>query len=111
MKSTETFAPLGPFITPAEFVADPHVLDIRFTLSGEIMQDANTRLMEHQIPELIQFASHNLILRPGDVIATGTPDGVGYARTPPIFMKPGDTAACWAEGIGTLVNPVREWAE
>ena len=110
-KSTETFAPLGPFITPAEFVADPHVLDIRFTLSGEIMQDANTRLMEHQIPELIQFASHNLILRPGDVIATGTPDGVGYARTPPIFMKPGDTAACWAEGIGTLVNPVREWAE
>ena len=110
-KSTETFAPLGPFITPAEFVADPHVLDIRFTLSGEIMQDANTSLMEHQIPELIQFASHNLILRPGDVIATGTPDGVGYARTPPIFMKPGDTAACWAEGIGTLVNPVREWAD
>ncbi|MXZ60613.1 MAG: fumarylacetoacetate hydrolase family protein [Acidobacteria bacterium] len=110
-KSTETFAPLGPFITPAEFVADPHDLDIRFTLSGEIMQDANTGIMEHRIPELIQFASHNLILRPGDVIATGTPDGVGYARIPPIFMKPGDTAACWAEGIGTLVNPVRAWAD
>ena len=110
-KSTETFAPLGPFITPAEFVPDPHDLDIRFTLSGEVMQDANTGIMEHTIPELIQFASHNLILRPGDVIATGTPDGVGYARTPPIFMKPGDTAACWAEGIGTLVNPVRAWAD
>ncbi len=110
-KSTETFAPLGPFITPAEFVADPHDLDIRFTLSGEVMQDANTGLMEHRIPELIRFASHNLILRPGDVIATGTPDGVGYARTPPIFMEPGDTAACWAEGIGTLANPVRAWAD
>ena len=110
-KSTETFAPLGPFITPAEFVSDPHDLDIRFTLSGEVMQDANTGLMEHGVFELIQYASHNLILRPGDVIATGTPAGVGYARTPPIFMKPGDTAACWAEGVGTLENPVREWAD
>ncbi len=110
-KSTETFAPLGPFITPAEFVADPHVLDIRFTLSGEIMQDSNTSLMQHKIPELIHYASNNLILRPGDVIATGTPDGVGYARIPPIFMKPGDTASCWAEGVGTLTNPVREWAD
>ncbi len=110
-KSSETFAPLGPFITPAEFVGNPHDLDIRFTLSGEIMQDANTSLMEHRIPELIHYASNNLILRPGDVIATGTPDGVGYARTPPIFMQPGDTASCWAEGIGTLENPVREWAE
>ncbi len=110
-KSTETFAPLGPFITPAEFIADPHDLDIRFTLSGEIMQDANTSLMEHTVYELIQFASHNLILEPGDVIATGTPDGVGYARTPPIFMRPGDTAACWAEGVGMLENPVRNWSD
>lgn len=110
-KSTETFAPLGPFITPAEFVADPHALDIRFTLSGEVMQDANTRQMQHTIPELIHFASNNLILRPGDVIATGTPDGVGIARTPPIFMKAGDRAACFVEGIGELVNPVRPWAE
>lgn len=110
-KSTETFAPLGPFITPAEFIADPHDLDIRFTLSGEIMQDANTSLMEHSVFELIRFASHNLILQPGDVIATGTPDGVGYARIPPIFMKPGDTAACWAEGVGTLENPVRRWTD
>ena len=110
-KSTETFAPLGPFITPAEFVTDPHDLDIRFTLSGEVMQSANTGLMEHSVFELIRFASHNLVLDPGDVIATGTPDGVGYARVPPIFMKPGDTAACWAEGIGTLVNPVRGWSE
>ena len=106
-KSTETFAPLGPFVTPAEFVADPQDLDIRFTLSGEVMQSANTRLMEHTVFELIRFASHNLVLDPGDVIATGTPAGVGYARVPPIFMKPGDVAVCEAEGIGTLVNPVR----
>lgn len=110
-KSTETFAPLGPFITPAEFVADPQALDIRFTLSGAVMQDANTRQMQHSIPELIHFASNNLVLRPGDVIATGTPDGVGVARTPPVFMKAGDVAACSVEGLGELVNPVRPWAE
>lgn len=110
-KSSETFAPLGPFITPAEFVPDPQVLDIRFTLSGETMQDANTEQMQHRIPELIHFASNNLILRPGDVIATGTPDGVGVARTPPVFMEPGDTAACRVEGIGTLENPIRLWSE
>lgn len=110
-KSTETFAPLGPFITPAEFVADAHALDIGFTLSGAVMQDANTRQMQHSIPELIHFASNNLVLRPGDVIATGTPDGVGVARTPPVFMEPGDVAACSVEGIGELVNPVRSQAE
>ena len=110
-KSTETFAPLGPFITPAEFVADAHALDIGFTLSGAVMQDANTRQMQHSIPELIHFASNNLVLRPGDVIATGTPDGVGVARTPPVFMKAGDVAACSVEGLGELVNPVRPWAE
>ena len=110
-KSSDTFAPLGPFIVPREFVADPQSLDISFTLSGQTMQDANTSLMAHTVYELVQFASANLILRPGDVISTGTPGGVGYARTPPVFMKPGDTAACSVEGIGTLTNPVRPWLD
>ena len=110
-KGSDTFAPLGPFIVPAEFVADPHTLDIQFTLSGELMQDANTELMQHSVDELVHFVSNNIILRPGDVIATGTPGGVGYARTPPVFMEPGDVARCTVEGIGTLTNPVRNWLD
>ena len=110
-KSTDTFAPLGPFIVPKEFVADPHALDIKFELSGQVMQDANTELMQHSIDELIHFVSNNIILRPGDVIATGTPSGVGMARTPPVYMKPGDIAECSVEGIGTLRNPIRMWSD
>jgi 2-keto-4-pentenoate hydratase/2-oxohepta-3-ene-1,7-dioic acid hydratase in catechol pathway len=110
-KSTDTFAPLGPFIVPKEFIPDPHKLDIWFELSGTRMQDANTELMQHSIDELIHFASNNLILRPGDVIATGTPGGVGMARTPPVYMKPGDVAECSVEGIGTLRNPIRMWSD
>ncbi|HXV61954.1 MAG TPA: fumarylacetoacetate hydrolase family protein [Vicinamibacteria bacterium] len=110
-KSSDTFAPLGPFIVPKEFVADPQSLDIWFDLSRQRMQDANTELMQHSIDELLHFASNNLILRPGDVIATGTPSGVGMARTPPIFMKPGDVAECSVEGIGTLRNPIAMWSD
>lgn len=110
-KSSDTFAPLGPFIVPKEFVDDPQSLDIKFELSGNVMQDANTRLMQHNIDELLHFASNNIILRPGDVIATGTPSGVGMARTPPVYMKPGDIAECSVEGIGTLRNPIRMWSD
>ena len=110
-KSSDTFAPLGPFIVPKEFVDDPHKLDIKFELSGKVMQDANTELMQHNIDELLHFVSNNLILKPGDVIATGTPAGVGMARTPPVYMKPGDIAACSVEGIGTLTNPIRMWSD
>jgi len=110
-KSSDTFAPLGPFIVPKEFVSDPHDLDIKFELSGRVMQDANTMLMQHKIPELVHFVSNNIILRPGDVISTGTPSGVGMARTPPIYMKPGDIAECSVEGIGTLRNPIRMWSD
>ena len=76
-KSTDTFAPLGPFIVPKEFIADPHKLHIWFDLSGKRMQDASTELMQHSIDELLHFVSNNIILQPGDVIATGTPSGVG----------------------------------
>jgi 2-keto-4-pentenoate hydratase/2-oxohepta-3-ene-1,7-dioic acid hydratase in catechol pathway len=107
-KSHDTFAPLGPFVVPREFVADPQKLDVRFTLNGQLMQDSSTSLMIHDVYELVAYASHIATLRPGDVIATGTPPGVGSGRTPPVFLKAGDVATCTYEGIGTLRNPVAE---
>lgn len=105
-KSHDSFAPQGPFIVPKEFVKDPQKLGIRFSLSGTLMQDSNTERMIHSAYELLQYASNILTLRPGDVISTGSPAGVGSARNPPIYMKPGDVAVCTIEGIGTLTNPV-----
>jgi 2-keto-4-pentenoate hydratase/2-oxohepta-3-ene-1,7-dioic acid hydratase in catechol pathway len=105
-KSHDTFAPVGPFIVPKEFIPDPQALAIRFALSGTVMQDSSTTRMTHTVDELLQYASNILTLRPGDVISTGSPAGVGFTRNPPVFMKPGDVAACTIEGIGTLTNPV-----
>ena len=105
-KSHDTFAPLGPFVVPKEFVADPQKLAIKFTLNGQLMQDSSTSAMIHDVYELVSYASHITTLRPGDVIATGTPPGVGSGRTPPVFLKAGDVSSCTYEGIGTLVNPV-----
>lgn len=105
-KAHDTFAPLGPFIVPKEFVPDPHKLGIKFSLSGKLMQDSSTERMTHSVYEMLQYASNILTLQPGDVISTGSPAGVGSARNPPIFMKPGDVAECTIEGIGTLTNPV-----
>lgn len=105
-KNHDTFAPMGPFIVPREFVPNPQNLQVKFTLNGQVMQDANTSLMIHTVNELISYGSHILTLRPGDVIATGSPAGVGSARTPPIFFKAGDTSVCTYEGIGTLTNPI-----
>jgi 2,4-diketo-3-deoxy-L-fuconate hydrolase len=105
-KSHDTFAPMGPFIVPKEFVADPQKLKVTFKLNGEVMQDANTSLMIHTVVEQVAYASHITTLRPGDVISTGSPAGVGSARTPPIFLKAGDLSECTYEGVGTLRNPV-----
>ena len=105
-KNHDTFAPMGPFITPKEFVPNPQNMPVRFTLNGQLMQDANTSLMIHTIVEQVSYGSHIITLRPGDVIATGSPAGVGSARKPPIFFKPGDAAVCTYEGIGTLTNPI-----
>ncbi len=105
-KNHDTFAPMGPFIVPKEFVPNPQTLQVKFTLNGQVMQDANTSLMIHTVNELISYGSHILTLRPGDVIATGSPAGVGSARNPPIFFKAGDTSVCTYEGIGTLTNPI-----
>jgi 2-keto-4-pentenoate hydratase/2-oxohepta-3-ene-1,7-dioic acid hydratase in catechol pathway len=105
-KNHDTFAPMGPFIVPKEFVPNPQNLPVKFTLNGQVMQDANTSLMIHGVFEQVSFASHIITLRPGDVIATGSPAGVGSARKPPIFFKPGDVSVCTYEGIGTLTNPI-----
>ena len=105
-KNHDTFAPMGPFIVPKEFVRDPQNLQVKFTLNGQVMQDANTSLMIHSVYELLSYGSHILTLRPGDVLATGSPAGVGSARKPPIFFKAGDVSVCTYEGIGTLTNPI-----
>ena len=106
-KNHDTFAPMGPFIIPKEFVPDPQKLPIKFSLNGTVMQDANSSLMIHDVFEQIAYGSSIITLRPGDVIATGSPAGVGSARKPPIFLKSGDQTVCTYEGIGTLRNPVK----
>jgi 2-keto-4-pentenoate hydratase/2-oxohepta-3-ene-1,7-dioic acid hydratase in catechol pathway len=105
-KSHPTFAPVGPFIVPKEFVADPQKLGIKFTLNGNVMQDSNTDRMTHNVYEMVSYASHILTLEPGDIISTGSPAGVGTARATPIYMKDGDVSVCTIERIGTLTNPV-----
>ncbi len=106
MKSHATFAPLGPFITPKEFIRDVKNMNVKFMLNGQVMQDANTRFMIHDVFEQVAYGSNILPLVPGDVIATGSPAGVGSARNPPIFLKNGDRMSCTYEGVGTLNNPV-----
>jgi 2-keto-4-pentenoate hydratase/2-oxohepta-3-ene-1,7-dioic acid hydratase in catechol pathway len=105
-KNHDTFAPMGPFIVPKEFVPNPQNLQVKFTLNGQVMQDANTSLMIHSVFEIVSYASNILTLRPGDVLATGSPAGVGSARKPPIFLKAGDMSVCSYDGIGTLTNPI-----
>jgi 2-keto-4-pentenoate hydratase/2-oxohepta-3-ene-1,7-dioic acid hydratase in catechol pathway len=105
-KNHDTFAPLGPFIVPKEFVADPHVLEQTLTLSGTVMQDSNTGNMTHDTFDMLSYISHIVTMRPGDVFAMGSPSGVGTARDTPIYMQAGDTAVCTIESIGTLTNPV-----
>jgi 2-keto-4-pentenoate hydratase/2-oxohepta-3-ene-1,7-dioic acid hydratase in catechol pathway len=98
---------MGEFVATADEIADPHDLSIKFRLNGETLQDSNTGQLIFKIPELIEFLSKSITLEPGDVIATGTPPGVGFARKPPIFMKPGDVADVEIEGLGVLSNPVQ----
>jgi 2,4-diketo-3-deoxy-L-fuconate hydrolase len=104
-KSHDTFAPLGPYIVPKAFVADPQKLPIKFTLSGKVMQDSNTDRMTHNVYEMVSYVSHIMTLKPGDIISTGSPAGVGAAKN--VFMKSGDTSVCTIAGIGTLTNPVK----
>jgi 2-keto-4-pentenoate hydratase/2-oxohepta-3-ene-1,7-dioic acid hydratase in catechol pathway len=105
-KTFDTFAPMGPALVTADEILDPHNLDLRVTVSGEVLQSSNTRHLIFPIPELIAYLSQVMTLDPGDVIATGTPSGVGFARRPPRFLQPGDEVRIEIEGLGALVNPV-----
>ena len=105
-KSHDTFGPSGPFVVPATFVGDPQDLDVRYSLNGQVMQDASTGLMVHTVRDLVSFASFITTLAPGDLVGTGTPGGVGEGRTPPVYLKDGDRSVCTIERIGTLRNPV-----
>jgi 2-keto-4-pentenoate hydratase/2-oxohepta-3-ene-1,7-dioic acid hydratase in catechol pathway len=105
-KTFDTFAPFGPEIVTADEVADPHNLTISLTLNGEVMQNSNTGNMIFQTPRLIAFLSSVFTLEPGDIISTGTPAGVGFARKPPRWLKPGDEVTVRVEGLGELTNPV-----
>ncbi|MHB9881329.1 fumarylacetoacetate hydrolase family protein [Pacificimonas sp. ICDLI1SI03] len=97
---------LGPWMVTADEIADPHNLVVKARINGETYQDSNTSYQIHKIPAFISFVSEILDLKPGDVLATGTPSGVGFSRKPPIFMKDGDICECEVEGIGILRNPV-----
>ena len=109
-KTFATFCPLGPAIVTPDEIPDPNQLAIRTILNGETLQDWNTSDMIFDVPTLIEFLSASMILNPGTVILTGTPHGVGFARTPPVFLKPGDSVTIEIEKIGRLTNPVVEEA-
>ena len=105
-KSCDTFAPMGQTIVTTDAVPDPHKLSIKLTLNRKTMQDSNTDQLIFGVPALIEFLSQTMTLEPGDVIATGTPPGVGFARKPPVFLKPGDQMEVLIEGVGGIGNPV-----
>jgi 2-keto-4-pentenoate hydratase/2-oxohepta-3-ene-1,7-dioic acid hydratase in catechol pathway len=105
-KSFDSFCPVGPGVIPAEEVPDPQALGIRCIVNGEALQDSNTAEMVFSVAEIVAFVSEAITLEPGDLIATGTPAGVGMARKPPVFLRPGDEVSVEIDGIGTLTNPV-----
>ena len=105
-KSCDTFAPTGPWIVTPDEVPDPNNLRISLTLNGETLQDSNTSNLIFKVPFLISYLSQSVTWEVGDLISTGTPPGVGFARKPQVFLKAGDTVSVTVEGIGTLTNPV-----
>ena len=105
-KSFDGFCPLGPVLVSADEIPDPNSLRIRTTLNGTLMQDGTTADMIFDVPALIESLSSTMTLRAGAVILTGTPSGVGFARTPPVWMTDGDTIAIEIEQIGRLENSV-----
>ncbi|EKN71637.1 2-keto-4-pentenoate hydratase/2-oxohepta-3-ene-1,7-dioic acid hydratase [Neobacillus bataviensis LMG 21833] len=107
-KSADTFAPMGPVIVTKDEVGDPHQLDISLRLNDEIMQQSNTNQLIFRIPTIISFLSQSMTLKPGDVIATGTPPGVGMGRDPKVWLKDGDFLSITIENIGTLSNHVKK---
>jgi 2-keto-4-pentenoate hydratase/2-oxohepta-3-ene-1,7-dioic acid hydratase in catechol pathway len=105
-KGLDGFAPLGPFITTRADIPDVQALHIEGRLNGEVMQSSNTGRMIFKVPYLVSYISQGITLEPGDVIATGTPEGVGIFRKPPVLLKAGDVFEVSIENLGTLRNPV-----
>lgn len=105
-KAVDTFAPCGPALVLADEVEDPQDLGIETRVNGETVQRANTSMMIFSVRETVSFVSRVMTLEPGDIIATGTPSGVGQSRNPPLFLKDGDVVEVEIGGLGTLHNPV-----
>lgn len=107
-KSLDTFCPLGPYLVTRDEIPDPHHLAIRCMVNDTVLQNSNTQEMIFRIPFLIAYISRAFTLLPGDIITTGTPDGVGVYRSPKIFLKHGDVVTIEVEGLGQLTNPCLE---
>lgn len=105
-KSLDTFCPWGPYIVTRDEVGDPHKLDVRTVLNGQEMQKSNTSKLVFNVNQIIAYASQGTTLMPGDLIPTGTPFGVGFSRTPPVFLKHGDVCECEVERVGKIINKV-----
>jgi 2-keto-4-pentenoate hydratase/2-oxohepta-3-ene-1,7-dioic acid hydratase in catechol pathway len=116
-KGSDTFLPMGPVFVTADEIADPQALRLRSWRTpadgsgGVLMQDGSTADMIWGVADLVALISRSITLEPGDIIATGTPSGVGVFRDPPIFLEPGDRVRCEIDGIGAVENPVVDWAD
>jgi 2-keto-4-pentenoate hydratase/2-oxohepta-3-ene-1,7-dioic acid hydratase in catechol pathway len=110
-KSLDTFCPMGPVLVTRDEIESPGNLKIQCRVNDALLQDSSTSEMIVKVPELIEFITHGITLEPGDVIATGTPHGVGVFRRPPVFLQPGDTVTVSIEGIGDLRNVTGAAAE
>jgi 2-keto-4-pentenoate hydratase/2-oxohepta-3-ene-1,7-dioic acid hydratase in catechol pathway len=107
-KSLDTFCPVGPRLVPREEIDNPQELGIRCILNGETMQDSSTAQMIFSVAEIIAYVSKVITLEPGDLIATGTPAGVGVFKDPKVLLEDGDEVSIEIDGLGTLTNPVQK---
>ena len=106
-KSLDTFCPIGPFIATRDEILDPQNLSIRCWVNGQVRQDSNTGFMINGVAQLISFISQAITLMPGDIIASGTPSGVGHFAKPPVYLQPGDVVEVEVQGLGKLSNPIK----
>src|SRR5207247_9204017 len=107
-KIYETAAPVGPYLADRKEITDPHTLDLRTWVNSKQMQSGSTRTFIFDVRYLVSYLSGLMTLAPGDLIATGTPPGVGFAKKPPVFLQPGDVVTMEITGLGRLENPVKE---
>lgn len=110
-KSLDGCCPIGPWIVTADEVPDPHALRITCHVNGELRQDGTTAEMIFDVPAMLAHMSNGMTLLSGDIIATGTPSGVGFARRPPVYLQPGDVVECGVDGIGTIRNRIVAYTE